>query len=262
MANYQTIRYETDQNVAIITLNRPDRRNALTQEMLTELAAAIETTRGDDNVRAAILTGAGKGFCAGQDLGSFGGIPEPEEVRNSINTYYKPVIMGLCTLPKPVIGAINGAAAGAGASLALACDLRIIAQDAFIMEAFSNIGLVPDAGSSWFLVRQLGYSRAYQVAIEAARIPSGRCVDLGLANKMASAESLMAEALAWAHALAARPTLALGLTKQAMMQMPTVSLEEAIAIEADMQAQAIRSHDHREGVTAFMEKRPPAFQGK
>ena len=262
MPTFQTILYSTDQNVALIKLNRPERRNALTDEMLTELKIALDSAASDANARAILLTGEGKGFCAGQDLGTFGGPATPDSVRHAIMNLYKPVIMAITTIEKPIVGAINGAAAGAGASLALACDLRIMADNAFIMQAFSNIGLVPDAGSNWFMTRQLGYSRAYQLAIEAERISAERCLELGLTNRVAAAASLQEEALAWAHQLSQRPTVALGQTKRLMMQAYTTSLEEMIAIEAEAQAKAVQSHDHTEGVTAFMEKRRAAFQGR
>lgn len=262
MADYQTILYATDQNVATITINRPERRNAVTQEVLSELLRAFTRAGDDDTVRAIVLTGAGQGFCAGQDLSAFGGIASGEQVRRAVLDYYKPLITCMVTLPKPIIGAINGAAAGAGASLALACDLRIMAEDAVLMQAFSNIGLVPDAGSSWFLVRLVGYSRAFEIAIEGERISANRCLALGLTNRLTMPEQLLTEAQSWAQSLAHRPTLALGLTKQIMLQATQQTLDAIIELEAELQAKAVISHDHKEGVTAFMEKRKPVFQGR
>jgi 2-(1,2-epoxy-1,2-dihydrophenyl)acetyl-CoA isomerase len=262
MPTYQTIHYSVDQAVATILLNRPERRNAVTAEMLAELAAALDRAAADPAVRAIVLGGAGKGFCAGQDLSAFGSTPDPAAVRTAVLEGYKPVILRLCGVEKPVIGAINGAAAGAGASLALACDLRIMAEDAYLLHAFSNIGLLPDAGSCWFLVRQVGYSRAFALAAEAERLSAQRCLALGLANRLAPAAELMDQALAWAEQLAARPTLALGLTKRAMLAATERSLAEIIELEADLQTLAVQSADHREGVVAFLEKRPPVFQGR
>ncbi|MBV7335342.1 enoyl-CoA hydratase/isomerase family protein [Chloroflexi bacterium TSY] len=262
MPNFQTLFFSIDQNVALIKLNRPERRNALTRELLTELKSAIDLSTNDRTVRAVLLTGEGKGFCAGQDLSVSSDTRSADDVRNSLMNYYKPAIMGICTIDKPVIGAINGAAAGAGAALALACDLRIMAEDAFIMLAFSNIGLVPDAGSSWFLARHIGYSRAYQIAIEAERVTAARCLELGLANRVVAPESLLDEGLVWAQALAQRPTYALGLTKQVMMGAITSTLEDAISSEANKQGLAIQTHDHQEGLQAFKEKRKPIFQGQ
>ncbi len=262
MANDPMILYQTDQSVATITLNRPERRNAVTAAMLDELTAAFGRAAADQSVRAVVLTGTGAGFCAGQDLGSFGGIATREAVRSAVLDHYKPLILRMVTLPKPIIGAINGVAAGAGASLALACDLRIMADDASLMEAFINIGLVPDAGSSWFLTRLVGYSRAFEIAIEGERITAQRCLALGLANRVTPATTLLADAHAWAHELAQRPTYAIGLTKQVLLQATERNLEAIIELEADLQGEAVASQDHREGVAAFMQKRKPIFQGR
>jgi len=262
MPIYQTILYAVDQAVATIRLNRPDRRNALTQEMLSELRTAIENIADDDGVRAIVITGEGQTFCSGQDLSIFTGKVEGHTVREAIVKYYKPLILAMADLQKPIIGAINGGAAGAGASLALACDLRIMADDAYLLQAFSNIGLVPDAGSTWFMARLVGYSRALQLCIEAERIPAARCLELGLCNRVVPAASLEAEAQAWAHSLAQRPTLAIGWTKHALGAAVTTTLEASIHLEADLQAQAIATQDHKEGVMAFMQKRAPVFTGE
>lgn len=262
MSAYQTILYTTDQGVATITINRPERRNAVTQAVLGELLNAFNQADNDETVRAIILTGAGKDFCSGQDLSAFSGISSSEQVRRAVIDHYKPLIMRMVTLPKPIIGAINGAAAGAGASIALACDLRVMADNASIMQAFINIGLVPDAGSSWFLVRLVGYSRALEIAIEGERIAAQRCLELGLTNRVAAADQLVSAAQSWAQRLAQRPTLAIGLTKQAMQQATERTLDAIIELEAELQGQTIISADHKEGVKAFMEKRKPVFQGK
>jgi len=262
MSAYNTILATTDQGVATITINRPERRNAVTQEVLGELLNALNQASDDVTVRAIVLTGAGKDFCSGQDLSAFGGISSSEQVRRAVIERYKPLIMRMVTLPKPIIGAINGTAAGAGASLALACDLRMMADNSSIMQAFSNIGLVPDAGSSWFLVRLVGYSRAFEIAIEGQRIVAQRCLELGLANRVTAADQLVSAAQSWAQQLAQRPTFAIGLTKQAMHQATERPLDAIIELEAELQGQTIISYDHQEGVKAFMEKRKPVFQGK
>lgn len=262
MSDEQTVLYSVDAGVATITLNRPERRNAVTAEMLQVLRARFEAAGEDERVRAVLVTGAGKGFCAGQDLSIFGGIPEPEAVRDTVLNYYRPLIESICTLEKPVIAAINGAAAGAGASIALACDLRIMADDATLVLAFSNIGLVPDAGASWFLTRLIGYSRAYEIAISGERIPAYRCAELGLANRVTVADTLLVDAQQWAQQLAQRPTIALGLTKRVMYQATMQDLASILVAEAELQAQATTTADHREGVIAFVEKRPPVFTGR
>lgn len=261
MSDEQPILYTVDQGVATITLNRPERRNAVTPALLQSLGVALDQAGADATVRAVVLTGAGKGFCSGQDLSAFGAMRSADEVRTTVIENYKPVIMRLCRLEKPIIGAINGAAAGAGASLALACDLRIMAEDGSLVQAFSNIGLVPDAGSSWFLVRLVGYSRALEIAIEGERISAQRCLELGLTNRLAPADALLGTAQGWAQQLAQRPTLAIGLTKRIMQQATQQDLETIIHLEAELQTKTIVSHDHREGVTAFLEKRKALFTG-
>ncbi len=175
-------------------------------------------------------------------------------MQQAVIQFYKPLILRMVQMEKPIVGAINGGAAGAGASLALACDLRIMADDAYLLQAFSSIGLVPDAGSTWFMARQIGYSRALQLCIEAERIPAARCLELGLCNKVVPAASLLTEAQAWVEKLAQRPTRAVGWTKRALDAALSLSLEEAIHLEAEYQALAVETKDHLEGVTAFMQK--------
>jgi 2-(1,2-epoxy-1,2-dihydrophenyl)acetyl-CoA isomerase len=261
LPTYETVLFALHEQVAQITLNRPERRNALNDALNRDLLAAFTFAGNEDTVRAIVLTGAGKGFCAGADLSVFGAQPTPEQVYDTILASYQPLMGLITTIEKPVIAAVNGVAAGAGASLALACDLLMMADDASLMMAFSNIGLVPDAGACWFLQRQVGYSRAYQIAVEGERIPANDCLTYGLANKVVPAAALLAEAQAWAAKLAKRPTLALGLTKHALNHAAANDLASTIEYEARLQKQTIPSHDHKEGVRAFAERRPPKFLG-
>lgn len=248
--------------VALLTLNRPERRNALNEALNHELLAALQQVSADEGVRAVVLSGAGDGFCAGADLAVFQPLPTPQQVYEGIWSQYLPLIMAITTMPKPVIAAVNGAAAGAGASLALACDLRVMAHDAGLLLAFSNIGLVPDAGATWFLARLIGYSRAFEIAAEGERVTAERCLALGLANKVVPASNLGEISFAWARKLAERPTAALAMTKQALHHALGHDLPTAIDFEARMQGKAVATADFAEGLAAFAEKRRPVFEGR
>ena len=262
MPAYETILYDVKDGVARLTLNRPERRNAMNPDLNSELLAGLRQAQSDPQVRAILISGAGKGFCSGADLAVFQPRPSPEGVYENIDNGLGPVMEAIVDLPKPVIAAVNGVAAGAGASLALACDFRVMAHDASLLMAFSNIGLVPDAGATWFLVRQIGFSRAFEFAAEGERLPASRCLELGLANKVVSAGDLMNISLAWALNMAKRPTLALGMTKQALRFAQLNDLPSTIKYEAKMQQEAYQSADFVEGVTAFMQKRKPEFNGR
>ena len=262
MPEFETVQYEIQENVALITMNRPERRNAMNLILNRELLEAFDQSAHDDQVRAVLITGAGQGFCSGADLTMFQPLPTPEQLKEIIISNYQPMMTVLGAMKKPVIAAVNGVAAGAGASLALACDLRIMAHDASMLMAFSNIALIPDAGANWLLTRLVGYGRAYEIAIEGNRIPAERCLELGLANKVVPADQLLSIAMAWAQKLARRPTLALGLTKQAMQFAGLNDLASTITYEAEIQKQTIVSQDFMEGIMAFMEKREPVFRGK
>ncbi|MDX1415713.1 MAG: enoyl-CoA hydratase-related protein [Candidatus Promineifilaceae bacterium] len=262
MPDFETIIYKKQDSVATITMNRPERRNAMNLAMNSELLDAFELTAADEEVRAVLVTGAGKGFCSGADLTMFQPVPTPEQLQKLIISNYQPMMAVIKDMQKPVIAAVNGAAAGAGASLALACDLRVMAHDASLLMAFSNIALIPDAGANWLMTRLVGYSRAYEIAVEGHQIPAERCLELGLTNKVVPADQLSSIAFAWAMKLAQRPTLALGLTKQAMQYAGQNDLASTIEFEADLQRQTIVSEDFLEGVMAFMQKREPLFRGR
>ncbi|MEG3656939.1 enoyl-CoA hydratase-related protein [Arenibacter palladensis] len=260
--NDESVLFEKDGDIGIITLNRPTRYNAVTDDVVNGITTAINKIRKDDDIRAVVITGAGKGFCAGADMAVFGQIT-PEEGRAYITSTYQPLMRNLFTLRKPIIGAINGTAAGVGASLALACDFRVMSQNSALLYAFINIGLGPDGGGSWLLARQIGYSKALQIAVEGKKIMAKECLDLGLTNKLVSEDSeLLNTAKNWAHELAKLPTLALGVTKEDMFYAMGHDLYDTIAYEAEKQVATFGSRDFSEGVNAFLEKRPAKFIGK
>jgi enoyl-CoA hydratase/carnithine racemase/acyl dehydratase len=253
--------YEVENDIAIITLNRPERYNAVNDDLINGLNAAINKVRKSDAIRAVVLTGNGKGFCAGADMKVFGTIT-PEEGRAYITNTYQPLMRNLFTLRKPVIAAINGTAAGVGASMALACDLRIMSESSALKYAFLNIGLGPDGGVSWLLTRQVGYSRALQIALESKKIKGEECLSLGLTNRLVTDEELINDAKKWAHEIAQLPTLAVGIAKESMFYSMDHDLYDTIAYEAEKQVAAFASHDLVEGVSAFVQKRTPKFIGK
>ena len=257
----EIVKFQKDEKIGIITLNRPQRYNAVTPELVDDLNVVLRKIREDDSIRAVVLTGEGRGFCAGADMTSFGKL-SPEAAREYITTTYQTLMRNLFTLRKPVIAAVNGSAAGVGAAIALACDLRVMSPKSSILYAFINIGLGPDGGASWLLARQVGYSRALQIAIEGEKIRGEECLNLGLTNKLVAEEELLPTAIAWAKKLADRPTVAIGITKEDMNFAMSHDLYETIAYEAEKQMTAFRSHDMKEGVQAFIEKRAPKFLGK
>lgn len=259
---FETLRLDVDAHVATLTLDRPAQRNALSSQLDEELRAALDALADDEDVRALVLTGARAGFCAGADLADFERMPTPAQVYDHLTTRYQPLIEALTTIPKPVVAAVNGVAAGAGVGLALACDLRIMADDARLLMAFSQLGLVPDAGTSWLLARQIGYARAFEVLAEGGALDADTCHALGLANRLAPPDELLPRAQAWAARLAQRPTMALGLTKELLHAAATNSLRDSIEHEAQLQRRTIVSDDHREGLDAFRAKRAPSFAGR
>jgi 2-(1,2-epoxy-1,2-dihydrophenyl)acetyl-CoA isomerase len=258
---YETILYEVADGVAAITLNRPAKLNAFNDRMISETTDAFKTAGRDAAVRCVLLTGAGRGFSSGQDLGDFQERGENVSIGEHLRHGYHRLIKQMVGLEKPIVGAINGVAAGAGCGVALAADIRIAADSASFMLAFSRIGLVPDSGLNWFLPRLIGYSRAYEMAVTADRIPAEQALAWGMVNRVVPAEQLPEIATAWARRLAEGPTLAYGLTKRAMNRAWGMSLDEALAYEAHVQEVAGRSQDNREGIAAFMEKREPHFTG-
>lgn len=259
MSDDSTVLVERTGAVATLRLNRPAQANALTGASRAELAKALRDATRDREVRCIVLAGAGRAFCAGQDLREEGGLDDAAAI---IRDSYAPLIRAIADAPKPVIAAVQGAAAGAGAALALACDMRILADDAFVLMAFSNIGLVPDSGASWFLAQQVGYQRAFEICATGRRVPADEALALGLCERVVPGDQLEREAAALAAALAARPPLALAWTKRLLRRSLTAGLDEVMELEAQLQRAATASADHREGVDAFLQKRAPAFEGR
>jgi 2-(1,2-epoxy-1,2-dihydrophenyl)acetyl-CoA isomerase len=245
--------------VATLRLDRPSQANALTRGMRAELARALRDASRDAEVRCIVLTGAGASFCAGQDLREEGGL---DDVAGAIRNEYAPIIRAITEAPKPVLAAVRGAAAGAGAALALACDLRVFSDDAFVVMAFSSIGLVPGAGSSWFLARQVGYQRAFEMCATGRRVPAHEALTHGLCERVVLADALEGDVAVIAADLAARPPLALAYTKRLLRRSLDASLEDVLELEAQLQRAAVATADHREGIDAFLHKRPPSFEGR
>jgi len=255
------VEVDADSGVATVTLNRPEALNSLTVPMKQALLAAIRRLERDASVRAVVLTGAGRAFCAGQDLRERlepGAAPLGVEVRQR----YNPIIRAMRGLPKPIVGAINGVAAGAGASLAMACDIRVASDAATFSLAFGRVGLVPDSGATWFLPRLVGATRAAELALLNDPVSAADAVRFGLVGRAVPAADLATEANAIAVRLAAGAPKAIALTKRALNASWDRELDAALEYEARLQDMAGRTGDHAEGLAAFMEKRPPRFTGE
>jgi 2-(1,2-epoxy-1,2-dihydrophenyl)acetyl-CoA isomerase len=257
----ETLVISDDQGVRIVTLNRPERYNAFNETMKRELKSAFKDCSRDEEVRCVVITGAGsKAFCSGQDLKEHSG--SGRSLKESLLTMYNPMITSIRTMPKPVIAMINGVAAGAGCSLALACDMRIMASTATLIEVFIRVGLVPDSGSHWFLPRLVGMARAFEYAATGRDIPAEEAERVGLVNRVVPPERLESETLTLAHSLAAMPTRAVGLMKKTLNRALSTDLETLLQYEARVQQAASETEDHREGLAAFLEKRSAKFKGK
>jgi len=253
-----------DSGVLQVTLNRPEKLNALNPEMHKLLRQALERAAEEREVRAVLLGGAGRGFCAGQDLSERDVSPgaAPIDLSVSLGSYYNPLVRRLRELPKPVVCAVNGAAAGAGANLALACDLVLAGRSASFIQSFSRIGLVPDAGGTWILPRLVGRARAMGLALLGEKLSAEQAAQWGLIWKVVEDAKLEDESLSLSKSLANGPTKGYGLIKKAMLASSGNSLDAQLELERDLQREAGYSEDYREGVTAFKEKRPPRFKGK
>ena len=245
--------------VAVITICRPEAMNSFNRRLRLDLLAAFEQAAADRSVRVVVLTGQGRAFSAGADLKD---VSQDRNIEKRLQTEYRPILECIATMQQPVIGAVNGAAAGIGMAFALSCDLLVMAEDAFLLAPFTTISLVPDGGLCWLLVHLLGYRRAFQLSVESERISAARCVELGLANKMVPGASLMDETLEWAETLSRRAPLSVAATKKAMRFAAASDWASTFDLEAHEQLAMRASADHAEGVKAFFEKRKARFRGE
>lgn len=255
------IELKVENNVAWITLNRPDVFNSFNREMAFSLQNKLDDCNLDANVRAIVITGSGKAFCAGQDLKE---VTSPElnpGFRKILEEHYNPIIQKIRTIEKPIIAAVNGVAAGAGANIALACDIVVTTENATFIQAFSKIGLIPDSGGTFFLPRLIGFQKASALMMLGDKVSATEALNMGMIYKIFPTGLFEEEVMTLAVTLAQMPTKALGLTKRLLNQSMTNNLEQQLALESDLQIEASSSYDYNEGVTAFVEKRIPEFKG-
>ena len=257
--------YSISDGVGVIVLNRPDVLNAFDDELGFQMLDVVEKATADDSVRCIVITGTGRAFCAGEDLGALASTYERGEappLGKTLTDRYNPLIRALRSAPKPVVAAVNGVAAGAGASLAFACDYRIMSESAKFVIAFIKVGLVPDSGAVWFLANTIGATRALDLATSGRPVGAQEAVDLGLAQEVVASDGFEARWRELASEFAVGPTRALALTKALVYGAPERSLDEQLDVEVVAQSEAGRSADHLEGVQAFLDKRPPKFEGR
>lgn len=260
-SSFSFLTYEVTEGVATITLNRPEVYNALNDEITFELQDALKAVAKDEAVRVVVLTGAGKAFCSGQDLKAASG-QQKRSFQDSLQKRYNPIIRAMRSLPKPIICRLNGVAAGAGASLALACDIIVASEEASLIEIFINIGLVPDSGSSYFLPRLIGTARAFELCAMGQRVKAAEAFTMGLVNKVCPSDQLDHTVQGFTSYFATAPTKSVGLIKKMLNRSSTATLEDMLEYEAYCQEIAGQSEDYKEGVTAFLEKRKPSFSGR
>jgi 2-(1,2-epoxy-1,2-dihydrophenyl)acetyl-CoA isomerase len=261
MSDYKFLLFRKESGVATISLNRPDVYNALNDEITYELQDAFKAVAKDDLVRVVVLTGEGKAFCSGQDLKGASGEAK-RSLMDSLHKRYNPIVRAMRNLPKPIVCRLNGVAAGAGCSFALACDIIVASEEATLIEVFINIGLVPDSGSSYFLPRLVGMARAFELCSMGTRVKAKEAFEIGLINKAVPADHLDAAVKVYTDYYANAPTKAIGLIKKMLNKSTTSSLEEMLEYEAYAQEIAGSSEDYKEGVKGFREKRKPLFTGK
>lgn len=263
MPNFQTLLYTLSNGVCTITLNRPEVYNALNEQMKKELNDALKEAEKDPNVRSLVIRGAGeKAFCSGQDLKEHAGKETRRSLKESLEKSYNPMIRKMRSMEKPIIGMINGVAAGAGLSIALACDMRIMAEHAKLIEVFIRIALVPDSGSHWFLPRLVGMAKAFEYAALGNDITAQEAERVGLVNKVVPAADLEKATMELAEKLAKAPTKSIGLIKRTLNKALSSDLDTLLDYEAYIQEIASLTEDHKEGVQAFLEKRPAQFKGR
>ncbi|KML40879.1 MULTISPECIES: enoyl-CoA hydratase-related protein [Bacillaceae] len=256
---FETVKYEVGNGVAWITLNRPDKLNAFTEQLNKEVQHSVKQASRDKEVRCLVITGEGRAFCSGQDLQ---GVNEDMDHGEVLRQFYNPMVMEIHRCEKPIIAAVNGVAAGAGMSLALACDFRLLSEKASFLEAFIHVGLVPDAGNLYFLPKLIGHAKAMELAVLGEKINAEEAKELGLATKVIPMEQWQAEITAFAERLASMPTAAIAVIKKNLKASWDSTLEESLERDAQGQRIAGLTLDHKEGVAAFMQKRKPVFQGK
>ncbi|AFJ46756.1 acyl-CoA hydratase [Shimwellia blattae DSM 4481 = NBRC 105725] len=255
---------DVQQGVMTLTLNRPERLNSFNDAMHRQLAGFLTQAERDDSIRCLLITGAGRGFCAGQDLNDRNVDPagDAPDLGYSVEAFYNPLVRRLARLPKPVIAAVNGVAAGAGATLALGCDMVIAARSASFVMAFSKLGLIPDCGGTWFLPRVAGRARAMGLALTGGKLSAEQAAEWGMIWQLVEDADLHDTSIAQARHFATQPTYGLGLIKQALLAAEHNTLDQQLDVERDYQRLAGRSADYREGVAAFLAKRTPQFRGK
>jgi 2-(1,2-epoxy-1,2-dihydrophenyl)acetyl-CoA isomerase len=261
--SYKTLLVEKNKSIATISFNRPQKLNAFDKEMVLETQDIIESVTHDDAVKVVIITGIGKGFSAGADLGDPSGMDDHSNDRlvyDGLVNGYMPSLVNIMNMPKPVIAAVNGPAAGIGSAFALACDLMVMSDNAYLKQAFVNIALIPDGGLNWLLTKSIGYKLAYEMAIEGENIPASKCLDLGLSNKVVKPEELMTVTMDWAESLSRKSSQSLRETKRIMRAAMSSTYEEVFKLEAEANNSLHSSEDSLEAVQAFFEKREPNFK--
>ncbi|CAN5625032.1 2-(1,2-epoxy-1,2-dihydrophenyl)acetyl-CoA isomerase PaaG [soil metagenome] len=257
----ETINHVVENNVLKIRLNRPDKFNSFNREMALQFQLVLDEAAADKNIRAVYITGEGKAFCAGQDLGEAMD-PDGPGIKKIVDEHYNPIIRKIRALQKPVVCGVNGVAAGAGANIALACDVVIAASSASFLQAFSKIGLVPDSSGTFILPRLIGWNRASALMMLGEKIPAAEALQMGMLYKVVADEKLQEEAQGIAATLSSMPTKGIALTKQLLNESFFNTLEKQLDRERDLQVEAANSYDYKEGVQAFLEKRKPVFKGE